>query len=120
LALGLGANTTMFSVLNEILLRPAPFVRNPAELVTVCRAQQNESCGGWTWADYSDMRDRTTLTSDLAAYRNAAMLLETKTGLGKLSVQLVSEKLFRSSAFPFQAARSALRRLTPTRLEQSR
>lgn len=34
LALGLGANMTMFSVLNEILFRPAPFVRNPAELVT--------------------------------------------------------------------------------------
>jgi hypothetical protein len=69
LALGLGANMTMFSVLNEVLLRPAPFVRNPRELVTVCRAQQNENCGGWAWADYSDMRDRTTLFSDVAAYR---------------------------------------------------
>ena len=106
LALGLGANMTMFSVMNEIFLRPAPFVRNPAELVTVCRVEQNQSCGDWAWADYSDMRDRTTPFSDLAAYREAEMLLETKAGVEKLSVLLVSENYFPFLGVPISTGRS--------------
>ena len=96
----------MFSVTNEILLRRAPFVRNPEELVTICRAQQNESCGGWAWADYSDMRDRANLFSDLAAYRNAQMLLETKAGLEKTEVLLVSGNYFPFFGVPISAGRS--------------
>lgn len=68
LALGIGANTAIFSAINAILLRPLP-VQNSSELVTL-----NETLGGNTfptvsYPNYRDMRDRNTVFSGLSAYR---------------------------------------------------
>jgi len=68
LALGIGANTAIFSIINAALLRPLP-VANAAELVSV-----NETMGGNTFPalsipNYRDVRDRNTTLSGLAAYR---------------------------------------------------
>src|SRR5579864_4579261 len=68
LALGIGANTATFSVINAILVRPLP-VERPSELVTV-----NETLGGNTFPslsipNYRDVRDRNTVLAGMAAYR---------------------------------------------------
>jgi predicted permease len=68
LALGIGANTAIFSVINAVLLRPLPVERS-SELVAV-----NETMAGNTFPtlsvpNFRDMRDRNTVLSGLAAYR---------------------------------------------------
>jgi predicted permease len=68
LALGIGANTAIFSVINAVLLRPLPVERS-SELVAV-----NETMAGNTFPtlsvpNFRDMRDRNAVLAGLAAYR---------------------------------------------------
>jgi predicted permease len=64
LALGIGANTTVFTFIENIVLRSLP-VHNPEELTEL-------NWGGgvnFSYPNYLDLRDRNTVFSSLAAYR---------------------------------------------------
>ena len=69
LALGIGVNTTVFSVVNGMLLRPMP-VPNP-EQITVLGAQQDGTPDyqAFSYPDYEDIRKQTDAFSDILAYR---------------------------------------------------
>src|SRR5438093_4677682 len=67
LALGIGANTAMFSVVNAILLRPLPFT-DPERLVMVFERGLRGSHKGWVSAPLlGEWREQTTVFEGLAA-----------------------------------------------------
>ena len=68
LALGIGANTAIFSLVNTVLLRSLP-VGNPGEIVSVAVRGKNDSMSAFSYPNYKDFRDRTDTLSGLLAYR---------------------------------------------------
>ena len=66
LALGIGANTAIFSVVNAFLLRPLPY-GDPDRLVMVDSQQRGESVGV-SFADYEDWRRQNNVFADLAFF----------------------------------------------------
>jgi predicted permease len=57
LALGIGANTTIFSWINSALLNPVPGISNPNEVVALTLSKPGESPFGFTYPDFEAMRD---------------------------------------------------------------
>jgi putative ABC transport system permease protein len=69
LALGIGANTAIFSVVDAVLLRPLPY-RDPDRLVSLWSTfgAAGGAIGGSAMPDYREWRDRNQVFEDLAAY----------------------------------------------------
>ena len=75
LALGIGANSAIFSLVNTILLRPLP-VREPQRLVSVFPTiLRTGEARALSYPNYVDVRDRNDVFSDLAAFHIAGMSL---------------------------------------------
>ncbi len=69
LALGIGANTAIFSVVNGVLLRPLPFA-SPDRLVLVTElGSDGEFYSSFAPAEYLDIRDMTVTLQDVAGLR---------------------------------------------------
>ena len=69
LALGIGANTAIFSVVNSILLQPLPY-KDPGKLVFVwsTMVSQGVPISGAAAPDFREWRDRNRVFSGMAAY----------------------------------------------------
>ena len=67
LALGIGVNTTAFSVLNRLMLQSLPF-RDPGSLVQVWSNTARDGNTLVPLADYFDLQAQNTVFTDMAAY----------------------------------------------------
>src|SRR5687768_13722287 len=70
LALGIGANTAMFSLLNMLMFRPLTY-REPARLVTLHRTSPHSQTWPHSSANFCDYREQNSVFQHLAAYRKS-------------------------------------------------
>ncbi len=67
LAVGIGANSAIFSIVNSLLLRPRP-VAMPEQLVELYSGDQERPYESSSYPSYLDFRERNEVFSGLAAY----------------------------------------------------
>jgi len=70
-ALGVGANVAIFTLVNRLFLQPPPLVEAPGDLVRVFRASPAGYGSALSFADYRDYRDDGRAVVDLVASSDA-------------------------------------------------
>jgi putative ABC transport system permease protein len=90
LALGIGANTAIFTVVNSVLLRPLPFDEPDRLMLIVERNGPFLSTITTSWQNYADWRDQSRAFERFGAFRNLTMTLSGGTEPERLPAKMVS------------------------------
>ncbi len=112
LALGIGANTAIFSLVNTVLLRPLPY-QDPARLVMLWQSNPSGQGNDLSAADFEDWRDRTHSFQQIAALTGVSFNVTDGDRPERLNGMRVS-----SAFFSTLGVAPALGRVFPTGEEQ--
>ena len=104
LALGIGANTAIFSVVNTVLLRPLPYP-DPGRLVTFLNTAPQGSAPGASPTKFNTWRRQTAAFQDVSAYRVSVVNL-TEGNPEQIATAHVSADFFRLFGAPMQVGRT--------------
>jgi putative ABC transport system permease protein len=132
LALGIGANTAIFSVVNAVLLRPLPYP-DPERLIVLRETTEAFTWGAVSYPNYLDWREAQRAFTDLALLRRDTFNLSTPGGQSEpsqvggaratsnfLSIMGLSPRLGRDLVEPDDRAGSAKVVMISERLWQER
>ena len=95
LALGIGANTAIFSVVNAVLLRPLPFP-DPDSLVAIYETdtQRGQQRGSHSYPNFFDLRAQNTVFERVACYHSADYIMTGRGEPARLQGSVVTADLF--------------------------
>jgi len=110
LMLGIGANATMFGIVDRLLLRPPPHVSDDPLLTTIYIRRESRDFGvffgrSMSYPGYAALRDQSGVFSDVAAYWSTVASL----GRGPNAVK-VNAGLATANFFPMLGVRAELGR----------
>src|ERR1700682_1916606 len=93
LALGIGANVAIFSVVNGVLLNPLPFAQ-PNQLVTLDQSKPNFENGALTYPNFRDLQKENRTFAAMAISRGFAFSLIGTGEAERINARLVSADFF--------------------------
>jgi len=93
LALGIGANSTVFSIVDTLLLK-APPVKDPARLVSIMSASPKADFQSSSYPDYLDIRHEVSAFSDVVAYNVRGGYVSGEGQGREITVEVVSQNYF--------------------------
>ena len=95
LALGIGANTAIFSVVNALVLQPLP-VKDPARIVAMSASSASRNIRGYSvsLASYETLRDASHMLENVASWAGDALTLTGSEAPEQLAVARVSPNFF--------------------------
>ena len=105
LALGIGANTAIFSVVSTVLLKPLPFPE-PQNVVTFLTTSPQGSGPGASPAKFQHWREQSTVVRDVSAYRVNVMNYTSGAAPEQLRAGQVSADYFRLFGAPVVLGRA--------------
>ena len=95
IALGICANTTIFSFINGLVLRPLTGIKDPERVVAVYTSDYSSGLYGSTsYPDYIDFRDQADTFESLAAYDQTVLNATGESGAERLRGVVVTGKYF--------------------------
>ena len=92
LALGIGANTAIFTVVDAVLLRPLPY-RDPSRLVLLVEHTSQFPTVTTSWQNYGDWRDESRSFETVAAVRSFIMTLSGEGEPDRVQAKMVTAAL---------------------------
>jgi len=93
LALGIGANTAIFTVIENVLLRPLPYPHSD-RLVNIGPKTDKPSYGSTSWLDYVDIRNQSRLLDAVAGYSLDVTVVESRDRSISVAAPRVTPNLF--------------------------
>jgi predicted permease len=93
LALGVGANAAIFTVIDAVLLRPLPYA-NSNRLLFIGPKADKPSFGAISWMDYRDIRAQSKLLENTAGYSEDVSVLENRDSSISVMAPRVTPNLF--------------------------
>ena len=108
LALGIGANLAVVSLVNSLFFRPLPGLGRPDRLVVIGSTYRHEGFGTTSYPDFRDLRDANSVFLELSAFAETPLSFSADNSTERLLGEMVSDNYFRTLGVRMAAGRDFL------------